>query len=209
MRKISTAAVIVFSLVLYGCSSTGVDTPDNYQANLPKNAMLDVERISQYDNYSCATTSLAMVMDYYDSENVILKQDVWNASGSSIDDVTKRCGNDMNGLERAAKEYGFENYKFASGLSIDELKYLVSNDIPVVVNIRNFFMESFHAVVVTGYDDENIYINDPASAGGGKYSVSYEKFLKHWYASLCTPRKGKHTRSAFILYKNSSFPIKP
>ncbi|MDV7104595.1 C39 family peptidase [Vibrio sp. TH_r3] len=206
MKVIPSVIVAVYSLVLGGCMST-VNIPENYQENLPESATLDVNRIGQYDSYSCATTSLAMVISYYDKNKVIRKQDVWDASKSSVYDVTQRCGNDMNGLERAAEAYGYTSYEFVNGLSIDELKYFVSNDTPVVVNIRNFFMESSHAVVVTGYDNENIYITDPARAGGGKYSVSYEKFLKHWYAYLCTPRRGKYKRSAFILYKNTNSGI--
>jgi uncharacterized protein YvpB len=193
--------MLFFAIALTGCSSTGVNMPENYKTNLPKSANMDVERIGQYDNYSCATTSLAMVFSYYEKDKVFLKQEVWDASESSIVDVTKRCGNDMNGLERAANKYGYTNYKFVSGLTIDELKYFISNDIPIVVNIRNFSQESYHAVVVTGYDEGSIFINDPV--GASSYQVSYEKFMKHWYAELCSPRKGKHMRSAFILYNKA------
>ncbi len=195
MKKLITLFVL---LSISGCASISeIEIPDNFKSTLPSEANLSVPLISQYDGYSCATTSLAMVMSYYDQKEYD-KNLVWDKSGSSVADVTMNCGNDMSGLRKAAEYFGFKKNEFAQNLSIDELKYLVANDIPVVVNIRNFWSSSFHAVVVSGYDEAGFNISDPL---GRKYHISYNKFLSHWYANLCTPARGEFRKSAFIIYK--------
>ncbi len=200
MKKLfySLGAIIIV-ISLSGCSSIGgIKIPKNYKKTLPEQAKLNVPIISQNDGYSCATTALSMTMSYYDNKNYD-KNDVWDKSGSSIIDVTQKCGNDMYGLMTASKKFGFTNYEFVDNLKVDELKYLIAKDIPVVVNIRNFFKESYHAVTVVGYNREGFIINDPS---GSTYNIDYKTFKKHWYANLCSPKRGKHYNSAFILYRN-------
>lgn len=187
-------------LALTGCNSMkSTKFPDNFETKIPASHQIkNFPHIEQRDNYSCATTSLAIVMSYYDNQTYG-KSDVWKASGSSITEVSKVCGNDMNGLKAAAKKYGFTSYEFVRGMSIDELKYMISQGIPVVVNIKNFWKESFHAVVVTGYDEEDFTFVDPASSLSS-YKIDYQTFGNKWYASLCTPRGERQSHTAFLLY---------
>ena len=39
--------------------------------------------------------------------------------------------------------------------------------------------ETFHAVVVVGYDDEQLYLNDPAFAAAPQ-TVGWDSFLAAW-----------------------------
>ncbi len=176
---------------------------DPYKMHVKANysVKLNVPMILQNDNYSCATTSLAMVMSYYDN-TLYNKDDVWNASGSSIEDVTQKCGNDMNGLKRAAQSFGFTQYEFVDNLNINKLKDFINRGIPPIVNIKNFFANFFHAVVVVGYDQEGFFINDPAWYETSSYHIDYETFKTHWYAHLCTPTSDTYYNSAFILYND-------
>ena len=194
--------IIFLGIIIIGCSSVKeLKIPENYKQKLPKQAKLNVPMILQDDWYSCATTSLAMVMSYYNNK-IYNKNDVWKKSGSSIEDVTRKCGNDMNGLMRASEVFGFTKYEFIDNLKIDELKYLITQNIPVVVNIRNFFKASSHAVVVVGYDEQGFFINDPANyLTDVTYHIDYMTFKNHWWANLCSPLRGRHYNSAFILYK--------
>ncbi len=197
MKKFMLFIVSVF--VFTACSSVrNIKIPDNFVELIPaKHKIEKFSNIQQRDGYSCATTSLAMVMAHYDSKPYY-KDEVWDASGSSIRRVTKVCGNDMEGLKRAAKHYGFNNYEFVRDLSLNELKYLISKNIPVVVNIRNFYQSSYHAIVVIGYDKEGLYFSDPSYPSF--YKKDYKTFLRQWYASLCSPKGKKQRQTAFILY---------
>lgn len=182
--------------VLSGCGGkSGLSFPENFESNLPPKIKLDVRIVSQLDNYSCGTTSLAMAMSYHDKK-MYYKQEVWDASGSSIA-VARKIGFEIFGLKTAAKKYGFEKYVFTPGLNLDELKYLLTKDMPVVVFIRNFDKKSFHSVLVTGYDDSGVFVNDPV---GRAYHVEYKKFLGHWYAPMDYLKGQMAYNSAFILF---------
>lgn len=202
MKTFLLKYILILALfVLTGCAGIKeLPLPENYKNNLPKAVMIDVPLINQHDNYSCATTSLAMVMSHYDKKNYF-KSEVWGNSGASIYEATKVCGNDMYALMKAAKYYGFKKYEFVSPLKIEELKYLLSQNIPVVVNIKTTRCTTcYHAIVITGYDEENVYINDPS--GGYRTDMKLDKFVSIWKAHLCTPRKDIFTKSAFVLYKD-------
>lgn len=195
--------LVLFFFVLSGCNAIkGTQFPDNYTEQLPSAySIKKFPHIRQNDNYSCATTSLAMVMSYYDG-NRYQKSEVWDASGSSVAAITARRtgGNDMPGLGRASEAFGFTNYEFVQGMTLDQLKYLITQDIPVVVNIRNFSQPYYHAVVAIGYDDSGVIFADPAY-WGASYHKDYGTFMTHWYASLSVPQVKKKRQTAFILYR--------
>ena len=196
MKMFKHALMLLIVGLLCGCNSSlkHITLPEKYIETLPETVKLDVPHIPQNDRYSCATTSLAMVMSYYDKKRYE-KSDVWDASGSLVSAVTKN-GNDMAGLKRAAEHFGFTRYEFATGLSIDSVKYLVSKHIPVIINIKNFHRNSYHAVVITGYDKEGFFIADPANY---TYSKTYAAVNAHWQAKLSSPR-GEVYKSGFIVY---------
>ncbi len=197
MRFVKCCFGLFLLLILIGCNAAQrTKLPENYTESLPGYAELNVPHISQNDNYSCATTSLAMVMSYYD-EKRYSKSEVWEISGSSRAAV-RTSGNDMAGLHRAAEHYGFMNREFIMGSTIDEIKYFISKGKPVIVNIRNFFQKSSHAVVISGYDKEGFFFADPASRLG-RYKKDYKTFKNHWWANLSTP-KGRQHKTAFIVH---------
>ena len=184
---------IIFIIFTTGCSLKK-STMNGYE-NIPEEVRLDVPLIQQKDNFSCATTALAMVMSYYDKK-IYTANEVWSASGSKSTEV-RRKGNDIYGLKKAAKKYGFTDYEFRNNLSTDDLRVYIAQGIPVVVNIRNYFSNSSHAVVVTGYDTKNLYINDPNHMSS--YRKNYQYFLENWWAHLSYP-EGKYKKSAFIIF---------
>ena len=163
--------------------------------NIPEKMTLDTPLIQQKYNYSCATTALAMVMSYHDKK-IYDANEIWNASESDGPEV-RRKGNDMHGLKKAAKKYGFTDYEFRNNLSTDDLRTYIAQGIPVIVNIRNYFGNSSHAVVVTGYDEKYLYINDPNISS--KYKKNYQQFTENWWANLSSP-EGKYKKSAFIVF---------
>lgn len=61
-----------------------------------------------------------------------------------------------------------------------KLKQLVSSDIPVIAIVDN----GNHYVVVYGYDENNIYVNDPDPDNGGENKIiQNERFLEQWNIS--------------------------
>lgn len=193
---------VLLLVCLSGCTSVKNTTfPDNYANNLPENVRWPVKHIPQNDNYSCAVTALTIVMSYYD-ETMYSKSEVFKASGASPQQLRNR-GNDMGSLKRAAEEYGFDNYEFVIGMTLDELKYLVSKNLPVIVNIRNWDSKYSHAVVISGYDENGVYITDSGRQFNPIYHKSYKDFLRNWTARLSVP-DGRYLHSAFILYPKKS-----
>ena len=101
---------------------------------------LKVPLILQKDNYSSGPTSLAMVMGYYD----VLpydKKEVWKRSGTTFKQVLRECGNDMAGLERAARSYGFSHMEFMENANLETIKSLLDQGIAPIANVRSFHSE--------------------------------------------------------------------
>ena len=110
MIKISNKIAIgISAIILISCGGiSGIRIPENYQKALPPKVSIDMINIPQNDNYSCAHTSLAMVMSYYDNKEYD-KNEVWDRSGSSVYQVTKECGHDVNGLKKRQSPLIFPN----------------------------------------------------------------------------------------------------
>jgi hypothetical protein len=62
-------------------------------------------------------------------------------------------------------------------LTFDQLKYHISKDRPVIVLVRSGTM-TWHYIVVTGYDTENVTAADPA--WGGPRVLPVNDFIKSW-----------------------------
>lgn len=195
-RSLLLSLVVLF--LFCGCNAVKTTNfPDNYADNLPEKFELPVKHIPQYDNYSCALTALTMVMSYHDG-TMYSKSEIFQASGASPQQLRDR-GNDMSAMKRASEKYGFDNYEFVIGMTLDELKYLVSKNLPVIVNIRNWDSKYSHAVVINGYDADGVFITDSGRRFNPIYHKSYKDFLRNWTARLSVP-DGRYLHSAFILY---------
>ena len=152
---------------------------------------LDVPYFYQYSNYyspraSCQNTSIAMVLKYLGLDIV-------------PDDITERFGKDYaqtpNGLAEIFNRYLNENgmnYRLTPHTqgSIQGLKEALDQGFPVI--IHGYFTRSGHVVVVTGYDANGYYVNDPAGRWdqefkGGYYGEQSDSIGKNIY----------YTKSAF------------
>lgn len=182
---ISTTLFIVFSISSDQNSSRGF-------------VKLNIQPLFQNDNYSCATTSLAMVLSFYEKKEFDLKR-IWKISGYKEADVSQ-FGNSMSGLKKVADFYDYKS-GFKENMNIKEIEELLSSGTPIILNILQKKRETpTHAVLVIGYDSKKsiLYVNDPAKTVTGD-SLSYEDLTVIWQASLSDPRKISY-KSAFILY---------
>ncbi len=216
-RIIWIASAISLALCLPGCAekksppaafqrdSAPVQRPvtlPEFVTNAPaahKAMTLKVPLILQKDNYSSGPTSLAMVMGYYD----VLpydKKEVWKRSGTTFKQVLRECGNDMAGLERAARSYGFSHMEFMENANLETIKSLLDQGIAPIANVRSFHSEkpdTYASLVVAGYSPSAFLLHDPTK---GIYQIPQKKFMDNWQAPLCSPNKGMAMRSLFVLY---------
>jgi ABC-type bacteriocin/lantibiotic exporter with double-glycine peptidase domain len=137
--------------------------------------MINVPRFAQEGAKSCVPASVRMVLHYFgialtEPELVkILESDV---EGTSILNI-ELLPADTLGLELWTGE-----------MSVDKLREYIDDDIPVIVAVWTdafpyWLTNRPHAVVVVGYDEKSVYIND-AKFPGATQAVQWNNFLIGW-----------------------------
>ena len=200
MRK---AALLVFIAVIFaipGCSRKASNTlvvRQRHISQTPAEVINNVVLIKQNDNYSCATTSVAMIISEYEGlhDTPLNKDEVWSLSGSNIGTIRTR-GNDLDGLKRICATFGY-NYEFIQDLTTKEVEYLLSQGVFLVAFIQ-INETSTHAIVLTGYNKKAklFYVNDPA---GTTAQIPYSAMDVYWKAMLSHPRILTH-RAALVIF---------
>ena len=133
------------------------------------NHPLDIPYFYQYDNYysphaSCQNTSIAMVLKHL-GVNIV------------PDDITARYGKDYAQSPAGLADV-FNTYAERARLSkrihpttsgtLHGLRTELDRGVPVIVH--GYFTRSGHVLVVTGYDQNGYYVNDPA----GRWSQTFK-----------------------------------
>ena len=94
--------------------------------------------------------------------------------------ITPYTGGSWYYVELGLESLGLHFY-WSYGFSLDELKELVKNEIPVIVSLRFESSKKYHfnhTVVVTDIEDEFIIINDPER--GESIKTGIKEFLETW-----------------------------
>lgn len=161
---------------------------------------LDVVYLSQNDNVSCATTSIAMVISYYErpKDAPLDVEIVWKISGTNKA-MVNRYGNDMEGVKRVAVHYGYKS-KYLDHMKLSDVEHFLSKGIPVMLNVlKDKGGSATHAILITGYNKWKriFYVNDPANEQNK--ILGYSDLESRWSAPLSSPR-GMSYRSGFIVY---------
>ena len=188
---------LLLALALTGCKAgQQLNVPADYAPSGQK--VLGVPHMQQNNGYCCATNSLGMVMAYYDDDAQLQKytsDGVWENSGASIS-TTRKWGNSMSALRRAAESYGFTDMEFMMA-DIQTIEYLIDNGVPVIANVRARGSRGTysHAVVVDGYNADQLHIDDPVK---GAFWEDKDTFEGRWWANLSQP-KGRKSRTIFVL----------
>ncbi len=123
----------------------------------------------------CGPASLKMVLDYYGIS-------VSEAELGKLSGTTQKMGTSIEGLIKAAKHFGFQAF-LKTKSSLDDLRYFVKREIPVIVDWFN--EDDGHYSVVVDIDRNNIVLMDPALRKiliyirRRKYST--EDFFRIWF----------------------------
>ncbi|WP_029894595.1 C39 family peptidase [Desulfohalovibrio reitneri] len=172
------------------------------EAGMPSSLALQVPLILSRDNYSSATTSLAMALSYRLGKKLD-KEDVWKASGTTFLQVIKAGCQDAAGLRRAAGQWNYgDRSSFRTGLTTAGLKGYLNQAVPPVVLLRDpdSVEERYKGVIVSGYDETGFTILDPER---GEYHLDYQRFTSLWRSRLCLGGEVVE-RPAFLVFAKDS-----
>jgi uncharacterized protein YvpB/LysM repeat protein len=134
--------------------------------------VLDVPYRSQWDDDAnkstadCGPACLAMVLGYYGVQ--VSVNELFSATGVAPGRYTG-----FGQLQRVARDYGV-TFNYQDGRSLNDLKLWIDRDKPVIALVKYSYWSQIeplvstqdtfsgpHFVVIVGYGDGNIYINDP------------------------------------------------
>jgi hypothetical protein len=139
----------------------------------------------------CGLASLKMVIDFWNAKegkDQVSFDSVFEV-GMAAKAYAEGVGWTHLGLVKTASGFNFSAYNAdLAFISLDDAFERLINDLnigPVIVSVHPRFDASAsggHLVVVTGYEDGQLFINDPLNINEkeGKISISEEDFKKAW-----------------------------
>lgn len=166
-------------------------TPITYE--VPLHYQISEIKSIDWKQKGCGVASLAMLVDFYKPDDTASVQTLLE-QGLRAGAFQKGVGWTHQGLANLAKKYGLvgTTYTLAgmkNGDAFPQFEKLLG-DGPVIASIhRNFDPKNSagHLVVVTGFDKDFIYYNDPGKHEG-KRKVAISDFLKGWKKSFIVVR---------------------
>lgn len=143
----------------------------------------DIELI-EWQKLGCGIASLAMVIEYYKPNTVSVMKLLNQAINSGA--YQQNIGWKHKELSVLAERYGLVQKSYDLIKSDNETAFAqflnFLQDGPVVVSIHNKFNPQAtlgHIVVITGFENDVIFYNDPAGTEPER-KISTEDFLKGW-----------------------------
>lgn len=142
--------------------------------------MLYVPDVLQFSDYDCGDMCVQAVLAYYGTDFNEVK----------LLKILKTRKRDGTCSEHIAEFFEKKKFKVESrSMDIEDLKYFINRKIPVIIlaqawkksKVRYQKTKSYgHYMIVIGYDDKNIYFEDPAMFGKGYIPI--KEFVKRWHA---------------------------
>jgi predicted double-glycine peptidase len=140
----------------------------------------------QQTDYTCGAVALRSIAKYFGRN---LKDE---KAFADLCDSGKNKGAHPEDIAKAARLLGFDA-TVKENMTVEELTNYISKKIPVICAIQAWSNEADpqkalkgyknlrdgHYVVAIGFDDKNIYFEDPSIKGSRPY-LSKEEFLKRW-----------------------------
>jgi len=140
--------------------------------------MIPLPKVEQVSDYDCGPAALRAICLYYQVGPQDHQQFIKDCR------ATKKDGTEPENLIRVAKQYGLKT-KESRNMSVDELQGYLNQKKPVIVDIQAWGegyddLESGHYVVAIGYDEKNIYFEDPSLHSHKRGSLSKRELLSRW-----------------------------
>lgn len=167
-------------------NNSGSSTGGQYQTTTAKDGVLAVPKRSQfssenivngtdYRNSWCGPNSFAMVLDYYG-----VHKSAYECAKLVEYTFKQRAGTPISGIVHGAQKAGFNNTRLYNGQSMDWLKSQVASGKPVIVNVDVKWKG--HYIVVTGFEGNNVVVNDPGKGSISRvnYTIPKETFWSYW-----------------------------
>ena len=145
--------------------------------------ILNLPSIRQSTGYTCGVASLQVVLAYYD---VLYREDILAGYACSSPDAGTHPANIVRAVQIVN---GDKNKHFSAEIiqnaAVDDIKKFLDDETPVIIDIQAWQDEDNkvawkddwidgHYVVATGYDDDNIYFEDPSILGSIGYIPQIE-----------------------------------
>lgn len=153
--------------------------------------MLDVPYFKQDTDYSCGPTALQMVFAFYG--NRVSEQSLTERLHTK-----QAFGTQHRPMIEIANEEGFYVY-VNNDSSLEEIAYLITSNIPVIIHFIEPSGEEGHYSVVVDVTETHITMHDPWNGSGFKMTIP--NFTERWHS-----QDGAHIRWIMAL-SNEEFPI--
>lgn len=153
---------------------------DNLMEKVSKSHIyINLPSSRQQTDYTCGAVALRSIAKYYGKD---LKDE---EAFRQLCNSGKNKGTHPEDIAKAARALGFDA-TVKENLTVDELISYISKKIPVICAIQAWGNEKEykelrdgHYVVAIGFDNDNIYFEDPSISGSRPY-LSKKEFLKRW-----------------------------
>lgn len=135
-------------------------------------ARVKTPTILQMESTECGSTALAIILAYYGK--------YITAEEGRIACSVSRDGTKAINIVKAARNYGM----VAQGANLDIEQLQEEIDVPFIA-----YWEFNHFLIVEGYNDRQVFLNDPAS---GPRSISWDEFDRGFTGVVIDIRPGEH-----------------
>jgi predicted double-glycine peptidase len=129
--------------------------------------------------HSCGAGALRSILHYFGinkTEEEVRKATDTNKNGTQTQDIIK-----------AARHFGL-NTKAKYNMDVQDLKDWLDQNKPVLIcfqawGSKKYYKtkESGHYAVAIGYDDKNVYFQDPSIHSKTRGHLSWKEFVKRWH----------------------------
>ena len=159
--------------------------------------LAEVSPHQQETEHTCSAACLKAVLRHYgvDLPEALLSQAIR---------VSPKYGAEITEIVRAAQELGFSAmlYEFEN---LDQAKWLLDQDIPIIADIQSFkHPGKGHYVVITKIDGDRVYLMDPNTKDGVNQRVLTREHAdaRWWDRTMAPPHGLKVKWGAVILPPN-------
>lgn len=144
-----------------------------------------IEKIAQVSPYqqatqwTCSAACLKAVLGHYNHD--IPEELAVQAIGAR-----EGRGAECDEVMRGAHKFGFDAFEFSFD-SLEQAKWLLDQDIPIIADIQSFnHPGKGHYVVITSIDNQGVHLMDPNTPGNQR-TISHEEMEERWWDRAMAP----------------------